>query len=196
MRLLGATTITLRRVGSSDASVRASVQPLGKQDRGRERRKVYTKTELRVADPDAPLRADQLLIKGRTYDVMEVLDYSDAPGLRHYEATVEEEGTDAVTVSTPTGPPTTNDVTGAVSISSDDDAITGWLRQLRWAEVSSSGGKYQLGDVVFRTKRDNLSSSPTTDSSFTNAAGVRYRVIDVELDDRTQRWFLVGRKAP
>lgn len=101
--LLGAVTITRRRVAagsrgsdgrwtngaSTDTSIVASVQPAGGEDlqllpeglRSRRAVKVYTTTELEVADQAAGVLGDQLVISGLvgiddgTYQVQNVAPY-------------------------------------------------------------------------------------------------------------------------
>jgi hypothetical protein len=194
--LVAPKTITLRRPSSADASIKAQVDPEGRQDKGREMKRVYSRSELRPADPDAPLRADQLIIGSKVYDVVAVEDFSDDPYLPHYEALVEQEGTDAVTVSTPTGAPTYNPGTGIATPPASSDSLTStYLRALSLQEVASSAGAYQLGDVELRVKRDLLSVPPSTDTVFTDADGNAYAVRLARLDKQTQRWFLTGRRA-
>lgn len=191
--LVAAKAITLRRPSTADASITAQVDPEGRQDKGREMKRVYSRSELRPADPDARLRADQLIIGSKVYDVLAVEDFSDDPYLPHYEALVEQEGTDAVTVSTPTAT-STMDLSAVVTrTGTTDNVATAYLRGVRFNEVASSGGAYQHGDVVLRVKRDLLTVVPTTQTVFTDAADKRYETLAVRFEERTQRWFLTGR---
>lgn len=191
--LVAPKTITLRRPATADASITAQVDPEGRQSQAREMKRVYSRSELRTADPDTPLRADQLIIGGKTYDVLDVEDFSDDPHLPHYEALVEQTETELVSVKTPTATATMNYTTGAASRTIATDSTEGWLRSVRFSEVSQSGGAYQLGDVVLRVKRDELTTPPTTSTTFTHG-GLDYEVFAVELNERTQKWLLSARR--
>lgn len=72
----------------------ASIQPLGTFDalnlaeglRNRDAQKVYTTTQLRVADEDAQLFGDRFMYKGHLYEVSMGVDWTDQPlSLTHYK---------------------------------------------------------------------------------------------------------------
>lgn len=204
--ILGSTSFTRRRPAGSrtaagvvdtatltDATIAGSIQPEGGQDTGPERRRIYTASELRVADPETSIRADQVLLEGRPFDVIQVRRQRAI--IPHYKALVEQEGTDIVTVSTPTGLPTIDNAAGTVTHNTTDTTIgTARIRKLTLREIESGAGQYQLGDVELSLKQDELPVKPTIDTTWTDDAGVRHAVLTVDRDLRRLLWVLTGRR--
>lgn len=206
MRILGQEAITRRRAAGSrtaagvvdtaeltDATIYASVQPVGKQHVQWPQRTVFTTSELRVADPEAGVRADQVLLDGRPFDVLEVHHHRAV--LPHYQATVEREGWEIVTISTPNAAPTIDNAAGTVTPLTVDTTIsTARIRKLTLEEVAGEGGPYQLGDVELALKVDELPISPTTDTTWTDATGTRHAVLTVDRDLKRLMWVLTSRR--
>ena len=205
--MLGGRAITRRRAAGSrtaagvvdtaattDTAIRGSVQPEGSQDTQRERRRVYTTSELRVADAVGNVRADQLLIDGRVWDVLQVR-HTDSV-LPHYKALVEREGEAVVTVTTPTAAPTVDYAASSVVANVAEDTVTtAYARGVTLAEVQAGAGTYQQGDLLVELKCDELSVAPSIDSALT-FDGVAYEVASVTRDEKRLVWVLLGRRNP
>ncbi|MEL6344726.1 MAG: hypothetical protein AAFV53_16535 [Myxococcota bacterium] len=99
-----------------------------------------------------------------------------------------------IQVSTPT---TVTRVSGTLTqdIAYQTDQLSAVLEPLSLREVETSGGRYQMDDLVVRVLDDDLSTPPTTDSTLT-IDGETYAVVMPQLDPLSIHWRLIARRSP
>lgn len=99
-----------------------------------------------------------------------------------------------VVVKTPTGV-STNYASGAVTVSASSTSVTALPESITSNEIANSGGLFQQGDKRIRVFVDDLSTAPTTSSSFTIGSD-NYAVIAVSKDNLDLHYLISGRINP
>lgn len=100
-----------------------------------------------------------------------------------------------VTVSTPTAAPVVDDAAGTYTRSTDDDTVSVLRCEVSLEDVAKAAGGLQVGDIRYHFMAEDLSSTPTTETTIIDG-GDRRRVVVVSQDPLGLLYTLTARRLP
>lgn len=100
-----------------------------------------------------------------------------------------------VTVSTPTAAPVVDDAAGTYTRTTDDDTVSVLRCEVSLEDVAKAAGGLQVGDIRYHVMAEDLSSTPTTETTVIDG-GDRRRVVVVSQDPLGLLYTLTARRLP
>lgn len=100
-----------------------------------------------------------------------------------------------VTVSTPTAGPTIDRAAATYTRTTDDDTVSVLRCEVSLEDVANAAGGLQVGDIRYHVMAEDLSSTPTTETTIIDGAD-RLKTIHVSQDPLGLLWTLTGRRVP